>query len=280
MNINIKPYNLSYVFEHDHVLLNTNNHPYSDESPMPPDYQQIINKTHACNWIYRFHPHVQTINLDLQDIQWIKQAHDIGTCTGRFPQIYNEELDDVCSKYTVPESTNGWFVRSDSASLKHGYYGKGPYFTMREIIISMATGRVGHLCFSIDSDTTLYLLPWKDLDEQKELRVFVYNNKITCISQQYIHGVNQWLNKCSESEITLIIKNVCIYFEKHIQENLLDIVDYVMDLAITDVGCYFIEINSFGACYAAGSALFHWLNDKELLYGQKEYIEFRYVHDI
>jgi hypothetical protein len=39
---------------------------------------------------------------------------------------------------------------------------------------------------------------------------------------------------------------------------------------------YFIEPNSWGGDYAAGSALFGWIQDHDMLH-DKEVIEFRYV---
>ena len=51
-----------------------------------------------------------------------------------------------------------------------------------------------------------------------------------------------------------------------------------MDAVILEDGTlYFIEINSFGKEYAAGSALFHWLIDEDELYSDGSTIYFRYT---
>lgn len=39
--------------------------------------------------------------------------------------------------------------------------------------------------------------------------------------------------------------------------------NYTIDIGFTNGGPYFIELNSFGKEYAAGSALFHWINDEQ-----------------
>jgi hypothetical protein len=64
----------------------------------------------------------------------------------------------------------------------------------------------------------------------------------------------------------------------HITPNINHISNYTIDLAVVDSKIYFIELNSFGAEYAAGSALFHWIIDKEILYGNTDRIEFRYTY--
>lgn len=51
-----------------------------------------------------------------------------------------------------------------------------------------------------------------------------------------------------------------------------------MDLALIgpNDSPYFIEPNSFGKDYAAGSALFHWIDDYDALHNS-DIIEFRYI---
>jgi hypothetical protein len=57
-----------------------------------------------------------------------------------------------------------------------------------------------------------------------------------------------------------------------------------MDFAIIDLersgepdSAYFIEVNSFGAHYAAGSALFNWTHDYAQLHGETNVVELRFV---
>lgn len=73
-------------------------------------------------------------------------------------------------------------------------------------------------------------------------------------------------------------EKVLLFINNYVIPTIIHIKDYVVDLAILDDGTiYFIELNSFGAQYAAGSALFHWKKDSEILLNNKIDIEFRYT---
>lgn len=39
----------------------------------------------------------------------------------------------------------------------------------------------------------------------------------------------------------------------------------------------FVEVNPFGAELSSGSALFNWIRDRDILYGDGNEVEFRYV---
>lgn len=69
-----------------------------------------------------------------------------------------------------------------------------------------------------------------------------------------------------------------------------DVGSYTMDIylkgeqdqqeCVTFDKWYFIEPNGFGAEYSAGSALYHWIDDYDLLNGDKDYVEFRYTSSL
>lgn len=145
------------------------------------------------------------------------------------------------------------------------------------MISSIVTSIEGHSCFREDDLTcNIYLLPWKNIPKFKEFRVFVYKNEITAISDQDLYAVNDWLNSKTEKEIEDLIFQIQDYFYKFIQQKLLYLENYVMDLAIVDNVPYFIEVNPFGKDYSSGSALFHWINDNEKL-TNSEFVELRYT---
>ena len=133
---------------------------------------------------------------------------------------------------------------------------------------------------------TLYLLPWKTFDVYKEYRIFVHCNRITAISQQNLHAVNELLTAFPEEEdhrsvIERHMKIIWESFQKTIKKKITHTSNYCMDAVILeDDSLYFIEINSFGKEYAAGSALFHWLIDEDKLYcsdSNVDVIYFRYT---
>lgn len=330
-NINIRKIRLNHVLRHDRILYNVNN--LYEDTP-PPDYQQRIADCNTHHWIGAFHDHLNirrlkddttkftgyfTVEIEESDLKWMRRAFQTGRITGHFPhdEDLREELERAAKKYngtgarvlaqicdykrcidtcyTVKDILGeGRFVRSERVSLKYGAYGAGPYYDMREVLISMVTTREGHICFT-DTDTTcnLYFLPWMKILPEKEFRVFVYNNRITAISQQNLYSVNKWLVGMSKVQIRDLVTCIQLYFYWHIVYKMQYFGNYVMDLAITEEEfqfyrqpnpIYFIEPNSFGAEYAAGSALFHWHHDDHIIRrahtsrDDPEYVEFRYVY--
>ena len=129
-----------------------------------------------------------------------------------------------------------------------------------------------------DEECKIYFLPWVTINPDKEFRIFVCKNEITAISQKHIFTVNKWLQKKTEKEIQGVVCKILIDFEQNIKEKLKFLEDYVMDLALIgqEEISYFIEPNSFGKNYAAGSALFHWIDDEVILL-KNDTVEIRFV---
>jgi hypothetical protein len=129
-------------------------------------------------------------------------------------------------------------------------------------------------------------MEWIDILPEYEFRVFVYQNKITAISQQNLYSLLLDTNpNISSNTFELEIKKkldiIVEYFYNTIVYKVDWINSYSIDIAIVNSQAYFIELNSFGKEYAAGSALFHWLLDESILFNKLETnentIEFRYT---
>ncbi len=264
------------------LLFNTNNH-YNDEGiDQPENYKEVIARGHTKHWVDKFHTEYHTITLDKHDLRWMIECYyKVGCITRKYSRLYDEEIQDTLSKYELPEGK--WFVRTDSVSLKEGMHGIGPYSDLRSIIESMVSSRLGHNCFEKEyTSCTIYLFPWIELSQFKEFRVFVCEDKITAISDQHPYQVNEWLNTLGDHEILDIIEKINRYFQINIKTKLEYIGgNYTMDLALVgpDNTPYFIEPNSFGKYYAAGSALFSWVYDHDTLH-DSEVIELRYCNKI
>lgn len=125
-----------------------------------------------------------------------------------------------------------------------------------------------------------------EIPQKYEFRIFVFQNKITAISQQNLYSL--LLNtepNISSNTLELEIKEKLDIIVEYFYNTIMDKVDwinsYTIDIAIVDSQAYFIELNSFGKEYASGSALFHWLLDEQILYNKFEtnenIIEFRYI---
>jgi len=108
---------------------------------------------------------------------------------------------------------------------------------------------------------------WND---ELELRVFVHNKKVTAISQ-YVWSCPGYFSKQSDPKLIEIAAKVIDYIQGEIIITLSGSIgdSFVADLYYDDVldKLRVIEFNCFGYWLAAGSALFHWINDKKILYG-------------
>jgi len=273
--MNIKPISLNDVLE-EHQKYNTNNH--WNNNKIPEDYNEVLYQTYAKHWIHNFHESILIMDIKKKDYTWMKQCHQIGKHTKKFPESYKEELDDMIQENISFLEKKDYFVRTENVSLKTGIHGVGPYQDLKQVIESMVTCREGHSPFS-EPNIRLYFLPWIKIDSDKEFRVFVKNGEITAISQQQLYQVNTFLKECDNipKVVKYWINIIKTHFDKIIKYKIVNLNSYVMDVAITEnESCYFIEINPFGSEYSSGSALFHWILDHDVL-NSSNIIEFRYT---
>lgn len=271
INVVIQGISLSFVIKFDKIKFNTNN--YWENNVPPTDYKNVLEKTYTNNWINEFHDEYQVIKINNKyDLMWMKKANEVSCQTGKFTELYDDELEDFINRdennYSQFFSGKEYFVRSENVSLKYGQFKEGPYTDFKSVIKSMLSCINGHT--PINKDTTeikLYLLPWLNINQKKEFRVFVFNKKITAISQQNLY--QRFENDCSYDNLEKIINNyctiICTYFYDEIIHKI-DIDNFTYDFAILDNDTpYFIEPNSFGKEYAAGSSLYDWIIDDNIL---------------
>lgn len=267
MNINVVKVDINDVILYDGVKYNTNNKYILNNEKQPDDYLDNINRCNTKNWIDLFHQNNYKIfDINSNDLKWMNEALQIGSYTRKFPNYYLDELNDSVKKYN--NFPNGkYFIRSERVSLKYGIHGCGPYFNIKDIIESIVTTRDTHKCFTnIDENCRLYLMEWKDINKDKEFRCFVYNNNLTCISLQHIYEVNDWLNNKDDEFIKMIATKINEFFTNNIKNKLSFLNTYTFDIVFLDNNeLYFIEPNSYGKNYAAGSALFEWSLDENKL---------------
>lgn len=256
------------------------------DTGMPNNYREIVDKTLTKEWIDQFHTSYYVINIDNSDIAWMKEASNISFHTATISKLHKEDIEGAIVKYnkSVGKIFDGtkYFIRAENVSLKEGIHGTGPYTNMRQVIESLITCKPTHTPVHDDvKQIKLYLLPWVEIDQYREFRVFVYMGNITAISQQHIYTANNILNKTNNrSSNEMIVKSwadkIVCYFEKNVKDRI-QTDSYCMDIAITNDSVYFIEINPFGGEYSAGSALFHWVIDKNKLYNTCGKIYCRYA---
>ena len=277
--INIKRYNLNDVLIWNKKKFNVNN---LWKENRPDDYDYKLSQTNTGKWIDFFHDEVPRLYIDKIYLSWMKEASQIGFLTGKFSELYNDELEMTVEKYkdSFPSSERNYFIRTERVSLKYGCGGPGPYDNIESVIKSLVSSSSGHRCINNDDNNgCLYFIKWiENYDIDKEFRVFVFENKIRAISTQHIYKINHWLNSLTDDQISSLIEDMIYYFEINIRDKLTFLGNYVMDIYYTGDNWYFIEPNTYGAEYASGSALYHWHNDNDLLNGLSSDIELRYVN--
>lgn len=278
-SVDIRRYSQDEVYGAMGSLFNVNNKWADDKVARPDNYYEILDKSRTKNWVS---PDVKYIELDKEDTRWmLEAASKVGVITGKFSHIYDHELENTLAKHAHKFPTGNWFIRVERVSLKNGMHGIGPYSNLKMVIESIVSSNLGHECIC-DRDNLenfrIYFLPWKNISQ--EFRVFVYQNQITAISTQHYSEINYWLaNQTVEELKNNVVLKINSYFETHLRDKLKDIVgpNYTMDIALLDDNSvYFIEPNSFGANYAAGSALFNWTIDHDILHNPNS-IELRFV---
>ncbi len=199
-----------------------------------------------------------------------------------------DDIKDLADKRSYQKlqkalKTDSYFVRSDYASLKRGKHKNKVYNSLAEVFESMVTSERSHSPLGPTPEgrkeaLSLYLVPWRTINPDLELRVFVDQKKITAISQQDVYRKNEYLDEQKTPGIVQIIDN---HFRDNIRDQISTLDSYVMDMALTGDSAstvYFIEINAFGKDYGSASAAFNWVDDAEKLHANNTgTIYFRYV---
>lgn len=283
MQINIETVHVEDTMIYDKIKYNTNNHWIDNKKPQ--DYSEVMERDHTKNWIFLKDDYIRSFTIDIQKYKWLLEANEIGLQTGKFPNQFNDELDDMIKEYNMNDFEEPMFVRTENVSLKSGQHGVGPYKNLKMIIESLVTCRSTHTPFNktgimdYTENIKIYLFKWNEqlLNESlREFRVFVYKNNITCISQQNLYTANTLLEN-NPYLIEIYVKSIVEYHNMFIK-NKLGYDSYSLDMSIiNEYDVFFIEINCFGKEYAAGSALFHWIEDENLLYSDGSIVNFRYT---
>lgn len=266
------------VVEYNKSKYNVNNL-YIDDKPI--DYDEKLMQTKTSRWftIFLTSNNITNYSIIVLGVEsWMFDALEIGAVSGKFPSLYQEELDDYCERYNIMFDDD-YFVRTEHCSLKYGEYKTGPYNSLKNIIKSIISSTYSHSCLRPDDrEIKLYLSPWiYDYDEDREFRVFVYNNNITAISSQNLYQENIWLK--SHSNIKSIVESLLNFFYSTLSSKLHNINNgcYTMDIYYSKYDqWYFIECNGFGAEYSAGSSLFHWQTHHDILYDKSPILPLRY----
>lgn len=129
--------------------------------------------------------------------------------------------------------------------------------------------------YNRDKDTCLIMMPWQQIISNRcEFRIFVVNNKLTAASPQIYWKEHSYTT--DELEVFQEVLSNIPFINKVIYNT------YVADVFI-DIDtkqCHLIELNPFGPASGAGSSLFNWISDYDILHGlnnENNEAELRYL---
>ncbi|CAH6418994.1 Hypothetical protein HVR_LOCUS181 [uncultured virus] len=292
-------------------ICNTNNHKVEDQEPgferlediSSDEYRRRLCQTNKNVWVKIFSDPEGTITIPLSISQCkiLADASKIGFLTNERSTLFKEELDEI--EFYISSSLKGskivkWFIRLNEASPKDGRYGCGPLMSAKEMVTSLATSVRAHRAFltslELNQPNILYLVPWReDWNEFLEFRVFIHKRRVTCFSQYIWHRDLGW----NASNIAVVAPRIIDYCDNSIIPKV-DLESFVVDVTIvipnptiinenkipviiddTSFSIEVVELNSFGAELASGAALFHWLNDYNIMYGTHNNVVVRYISE-
>jgi hypothetical protein len=269
---------------------NTNNYPtfaigeLEDENNAK-DYTTEVSKTNLHKYIGLLQQFVQ-IQLDDKLMEFLKKYNK--HCSP-FGYLFN--YDDECSLENFhmfaekiynqhPHIFNGtsWFFRMTTASPKDGTP-QYPVEYANEVLEKIITSKRASYWFE-NGHSTLYFAPYEfTWDSYNEFRVFVYEKKITAISQYVCEAFTEYASLSDEQLETIVY--AIDEFYKHLSIDL-DTESFTMDIYVDYdfvdkkvVGVRLIEFNSFGYWLASGSCLFDWIRDHATLCGNGDTIVFQ-----
>ena len=180
-------------------------------------------------------------------------------------------LDNLKSRISENLDGKEYFLRTSSTSGKNDKYVRP--FTNAEDILShlFSVKEFYYREFNLDKETYLILIPWNsNITARNEFRIFVQDRKICGASPQ------KWWECHNYTEDELDIIESTILDAKILKQSPYD--TFIADVYIDfdKKICNLIEINCTGSHSGAGSSLFNWLHDTEILSGLNP-PELRYI---
>jgi hypothetical protein len=246
---------------------------------IPDDCNEILELFTINKWIGLFKEEFIKFTIDdPKHVRLIKLANKVGSITGKIPNLFLEDMREIFDMYGDNVfDDNVFFVKVNNVSLRHGRHGIGPYYNLQSIIESSVTCNKEHSFINQDTNKLdIYLITWEKIDPLNEFRVFVYNNKITTISQKYIQTI-LYDDKIIDN-IQNMLTTIVNYFNNTIKNKVTWVSNYTYDFAIIENNPYFIKMKSFGKEYGTDSLLFDWKLDENILCNACDNtIEFRYT---
>lgn len=181
-----------------------------------------------------------------------------------------EVLTPLLSQLTLVlgDCQQPWFMRLSGTSGKNEIPLE-PVFTVDDILRRLTCNILFlHQEYEReDKETYIVLRPWNDsITKKNEFRVFVYNGKITGVSQQHWYKLFCFSDEELDAVETAILK--APFLTPSVAPYQHYVADVWVSLGADEQVCHLIEYNPFGVHCGAGSSLFDWRRDYNALYGR------------
>lgn len=248
--------------------------PHSRQSDNEDKFLYKIYRTYIDSFDYNLW-YNSDLNLGPRDTKLIKITDDIKNVLISMyesQEKYSSELDNLKNQIqNIIKDGNKYFIKLSGTSGKNEK-GINKFSNAEDIIAHLASVKLFvYQEYKRDKDTYLILVKWDDkIELRNEFRIFVFNRKITGISQQ-----SKKLFNYTQDELETFQE---VFSQIDFIKNLPYkdcILDVYVDMELKK--CNLIEINPFGAHCGAGSSLFKWDDDYELLHSNLDSVEFRYL---
>jgi hypothetical protein len=245
---------------------NTCNLPKDAKSDGPHhlDYETEVRRTELRNYIHLTNYIELKISANMLAIlkEYNNNSWKTGRLWGELNELWEQEAElDASGLF----DGRRWFFRFSSNSPKDGTPDY-PVVSAKDVLEKIATS--ARASFSLErGERSLFFAPFHDdWDTEDEFRVFIHNNKVTAIStyKSAYTNYSEW----NDIDLKELAKKI-IDFQQSTDFELADSfpASYIMDVRFSGTAIELIEFNSFGYWLAGGSALFEWINDYDILYG-------------
>lgn len=245
---------------------------------------------------------VQTVTLSRPQARLLLDAAEGSLQTGTVNRMFAEDLDDMIKpllRTRLAFPPEGLFLRLDACSPKDGAQlvpGRLALHRVDEVVLRLVTSRrarnsLSHSLGDGRGSFGLFFMPFDArMRSEREYRAFCPPGarRVTAVSQYQWHKPWRFARSDADgqhSAARTILDGVA-EIHRLILADLKD--DDRMDELLVEQGfsfdvffdegsgtCQLVELNVFGARSACGSCLFHWVKDRDQLYGKSDGIELR-----
>ena len=277
---------------------NTNNHEDTGRQVSNKEYEERTSRTSMSQWLpalghlCRYQGSTLEVVVPASVLSaFFKPASEFARSGTAVHRVLGEEFEECAVQVSqlledgagkVPEA--GWFVRTAHCSPKDAEQegGFGPHHSLKAVLMAVAASDRCQKALRVASyqeDLTLYLSPFDpEVSTSRELRVFVSNWEVTAISQYAWTNPSSHFSDMADDELVKVGFLVDQFNRGQVSSawrRAGGIDCYVMDVEVVfeKTGhsvVRLIELNTFGAEFSSGSALYHWLRDDHILQGRTQ----------